>query len=200
MPVFSSFGLLFSPGNGWHAIKDRRYGVAWIFFGHTLPFALIAPLSGFYGTTGGGWQLGAGEPIKLTTESALQISLLYFLGMLVATLSVAWAGHWMARTYDAKQNFADSLTLASLTATPLFLVGLVQLRPELWLNLLVGLPALAMSVALFYNGVPVMLEIPKERAFLFSTAMLGFGLVALVAMIIATVLLWGAGFAPVLTH
>ena len=200
MPIFSSLGLLFHPGSGWQAIRERHYSAAQVFFGHTLPFALIAPLCGYYGTTRTGWQLGSGSPMKLTPDSALQISLLYFLAMLLATLSVAWAVHWMARTYDAKQDFAAGLCLASLTATPLFLVGLVQLQPELWLNLLLGLPALAMSVALFYNGVPVMLEISRERAFLFATAMLGFGLVALVALIAVTVLLWGAGFAPVLTH
>ena len=200
MPFFASLGLLFSPAKGWNAIKDRQYGAVLVFFTHTLPFALIAPLCGYYGTTGTGWKLGGGPPVKLTGESALQISMLYFIGMLVATLSVAWAVHWMARTYDAKQNFSDSLTLASLTATPLFLVGVVQLRPELWLNLMVGLPALAMSVAMFYSGVPVMLEISKERAFFFSKAMLGFGLVALVAMMIVTVLLWGAGFAPAFTR
>ena len=200
MPIFSSLGLIFNPNKGWQAIKDRQYGAFLIFFVHTLPFALIAPICGFYGTTRTGWQLGTSAPMKLTSESALQISILYFFAMLVATLSVAWALYWMSKTYDAKEDFASGLALASFTATPLFLVGFVQLRPELWLNLLAGLPALAMSVALFYNGVPVMLEISKERSFLFATAMLGFGLVALVAMIIVTVLLWGAGFAPELTH
>jgi len=51
-------------------------------------------------------------------------------------------------------------------------------------------------VALFYTGVPVMLDIPEERGFLFASAVLAFGLVVLVAMIIVTVLLWGHGFAP----
>jgi len=200
MPIFSALRLFFSPASGWQAIKDRHYAAVSVFFGHTLPFALIAPICGYLGTTRSGWQLGSGAPVKLTTASALQISLLYFFALLLATLSVAWAAYWMARTYDAKQDFAASLGLASFTATPLFLVGVVQLFPELWLNLVAGLPALAISIAFFYTGVPVMLDISRERAFLFATAMLAFGLVALVAMIALTVLLWGAGFAPVFTH
>ena len=83
-----------------------------------------------------------------------------------------------------------------MTATPLFLVGLVQLVPEMWLNLVLGLPALAWTIALFYSGVPVMLDISEERGFLLASAVLAFGLVALVAMLVVTVLLWGAGLAP----
>ncbi|MHC4109302.1 MAG: hypothetical protein ACYSTY_14580 [Planctomycetota bacterium] len=47
--------------------------------------------------------------------------------------------------------------------------------------------------------MPIMMEIPRERGFLFSSAMLAFGLVTLVAMLAVTVLLWGAGFAPSFT-
>ena len=44
-----------------------------------------------------------------------------------------------------------------------------------------------------------MMEIPPERGFLFASAVMAFGLVALVAMIAVTVLLWGAGLAPSFT-
>ena len=45
-----------------------------------------------------------------------------------------------------------------------------------------------------------MMEIPEERAFLFGSAVMAFGLVALVAMLAITVLLWSAGFAPSFTR
>jgi hypothetical protein len=86
--------------------------------------------------------------------------------------------------------------LASYTASPLFVIGLLQLYPILWLNLVIGLPALGYSIYLLYSGVPAMMEIPAERGFLFASAVLAFGLVSLVAMLAVTVLLWGVGLAP----
>jgi hypothetical protein len=196
MPIFKVLHLLFSPRAGWQAIKQSDYGAMQAFLGHTVLFALIPPVCGFIGTTRTGWNVGLDRPVRLTTESALQISILYYGALLVATLSVAWAVHWMARTYGARQSFSSGLVLATMTATPLFLVGLVQLVPEMWLNLVLGLPALAWTIALFYSGVPVMLDISEERGFLLASAVLAFGLVALVAMLAVTVLLWGAGLAP----
>ena len=105
----------------------------------------------------------------------------------------------MSETYGARQSLGRCIALASFTATPLFLVGLMQLYPVLWLNLVVGLPMLAYTAFVFYTGVPVMMEVSQERGFLFSSAVLAFGLVTLVAMMAVTVLLWGAGFAPQLT-
>ena len=79
------------------------------------------------------------------------------------------------------------------------MIGLLQLYPVLWLNLIAGLPVLAFTTYVFYSGVPIMMEIPEERGFLFSSAMLAFGLVTLVALLAITALLWGAGYAPSFT-
>jgi hypothetical protein len=196
MLIFRGLQLLVQPRAGWAAIKSKDYSATLAFFGHTVLFAFIPPVCGYLGTTRTGWSFGLDRPVRLAEESALEISVLYYFALLVATLSVAWAIHWMANTYGARRSFATAMVLATMTATPLFLVGFAALIPELWLNLVLGLPALAWTVALFYSGVPIMLDIPEERGFLLASAVMGFGLVALVAMIIVTVLLWGHGFAP----
>ena len=105
----------------------------------------------------------------------------------------------MAKTYGADQPLSQCVVLASYTATPLFLIGVFQLYPILWLNLVLGLPVLAYTIYLFYSGVPIVMEISEERAFLFSSAVLAFGLVTLVAMLAVTAILWGFGFAPQFT-
>jgi hypothetical protein len=82
----------------------------------------------------------------------------------------------------------------------LLLIGVMQFYPVLWVNFVVGLAALAYTVYLLYTGVPIMMDISKERGFLFSSAVITFGLVALVAMLAITVMLWGMGFAPEFTR
>ena len=200
MSIRHAFGLLAHPRAEWEAIRGRRYGVVHSLFVHTAIFALVPAVAGYLGTTRTGWQIGAGGVVRLTEASALRIAVLYYLAMVAATFSVAWVIHWMSRTYGASQPLGQCYALATYTATPLFLAGAMHLQPILWLNLLVGLPVLGYTVFIFYTGVPTMMEIPEERGFLFSSAVMAFGLVALVALLAASVLLWSTGFGPSFTY
>lgn len=198
-----SFGhvikLFTNPRSGWEAIHADRYSVGRVFFTHTAIFALIPAVAGYIGTTQVGFQVAGGELVHLTAQSAARIAVLYYLAMLAGVGTVGWAIHWMGKTYGADQPVGQCVALASFTATPLFLIGALNLYPVLWLNLVAGLPVLAFTTYIFYSGVPIMMEIPPERGFLFSSAMLAFGLVTLVALLAVTALLWGSGYAPTFT-
>ena len=89
----------------------------------------------------------------------------------------------MGATYGANVPLSQCVVLAAYTATPLFLIGIMELYPVLWVNLVVGIPALAYTVYLLYSGVPIMMGISEDRGFLFSSAVLAVGLVAFVALL-----------------
>ncbi len=188
--------LLANPKAGWRALREHPCTVGRCYAVHVLLLAAIPAVAGYIGTTQFGWRIGAGDPIRLTSESAALIALAYYFAMLVGVYSMGWMIHWMAGTYGAHPTLAQCVILAAYTATPLFLVGIAEIYPLLWLNLVLGLPALAWTVYLLYTGVPIMMDIPEERGFLFSTAVLAVGLVALVAMLALTAILWGFGIAP----
>ncbi|NKB63538.1 MAG: DUF1282 domain-containing protein [Gammaproteobacteria bacterium] len=78
----------------------------------------------------------------------------------------------------------------------MFLIGVCQVYPALWINFLFGLPALAYSVYLLYCGVPIVMEIPKEKGFIFASAVLAVCLVTLVGLLASTVILWSHGLGP----
>lgn len=166
---------------------------------HILILAAIPVISGFIGTTQIGWQIGTADTVKLTTGSAGFIAVCYYLVIIVAVFSVAWMIRWMGQTYGAMQSMTRCLVLAAYIPIPLFLVGITQVYPVLWFNLLMGIPAVTYTVFLLYIGIPVMMEIPHERGFLFSSAVLAFGLVGLVGMLAATVILWSFGLGPEFT-
>jgi hypothetical protein len=193
------WGLLANPEKEWKAIKAEHCTVTRCYCSHVLVLAAIPAIAGYIGTTQVGWQIGIREPVRLTHESALQISILFYLSMLVAVFTVGKLIHWMGKTYGSKQTVSQCVALAAYTGTPLFLIGLSLLYPQLWLNLLLGLPALAYTVYLLYTGVPTMMGIPKERGFLFASAVLAVGLVMLVGVLAATVILWSVGFGPMFT-
>lgn len=189
-------GLFADPRREWRAIRDERCTLTKCYCSHVLVLALIPALAGFTGTTQIGWRIGAGAPVRLTVESALLIAALTYLTMLAAVFTIGKLIHWMSMTYGATQPLAQCVALAAYSATPLWLIAVLWLYPVLWFNLLVGLPALAYSVYLLYTGVPIVMDIPEERGFLFASAVLAVGLVALIAVLAITVILWMSGFGP----
>jgi hypothetical protein len=189
-------GILFNPSEEWKKIRDVECTIGKCYCGYVFIMAAIAPISGYFGTTMFGWEIGAREAVKLSPDSALMIAIAYYLVMLVGVFSMGLMIHWMSKTYNVDQNLSRSIRLAAYTATPLFLVGIIELLPILWLNFVFGLPALALSVRLLYTGLPIMMEIDEDRGFLFSSAILAVGMVSLIVMMVAMAILWFNGFAP----
>ncbi len=191
------WGLMTHPEDEWKSIRKEHCTITKCYCSHVLLLAAIPAAFGYLGTTRVGWQVGAREAVKLTPDSALTIAILFYFTILIAVLTLGALIHWMGKTYGAKQPLPQCVALSAYTATPLFLISVMLLYPVLWLNLVLGLPALAYTVYLLYTGVPIMMGIPKERGFLFASAVLAVGLVMLVGVLAASVILWGAGAGPV---
>jgi len=189
-------GIFINPRKEWEAIRDDDCSVGKCYLSYVFLLAAIPPVSGYFGTTRFGWEIGAREAVKLSPDSALVIAIAFYLVMLIGVFSMGLMIHWMGQTYSADQPLSRCITLAAFVATPLFLVGIFELFPIIWLNFVIGLPALAYTVFLLYTGVPIMMEVNEERGFLFSSAVLAVGLVALICMLAAMAILWGNGFAP----
>ena len=154
----------------------------------------------YYGTSRIGWTVGdEGETIRLTVESARQISVLFYLTMLAAVAVIGYFVHWMADTYGAASTLTKGIVIAGLTSTPLFIAGLVGFYPLLWIDLLIGVAAVSWSVYLLYLGIPIVMGIPEERGFLFSSAVVGVALVILICVMVGSVILWDYGAAPAFT-
>lgn len=188
--------ILSEPRAAWTRIRDESWTIPELYLRVIVPLALISPVAGFIGTTSFGWQIGAGAPLKLTVPSAAQISIVYFGAILITVFVIGTMISWMSETYGAKQPLHRCVAIAAYAAVPLFLVGVFQIYPVLWINFLIGLPALAYAVYLLYLGVPIVMDISAERGFLFSSAVLAVGLVALVGLLASTVVLWSYGLGP----
>lgn len=194
------WGILSEPRATWARIRDEEWSIPEIYLRVVVPLALISPVAGYFGTTRVGWQIGAGSPIKLTDSSAAQISIVYFGAILVTVFVVGMLISWMSETYGSRQSLPRSVAIAVYSAVPLFLVGFFQVYPVLWINFLIGLPALAYAVYLLYLGVPIVMNISTERGFLFASAVLAVSLVALVGLLASTVVLWSYGLGPSFTN
>jgi len=195
-----TFGLLVRPSAQWRAIAALPESSFRTLILYPCFFALLPAVAWYYGTSQVGWTVGdSGETIKLTTQSARQISVLFYLAMLGSVAVIGYFVHWMSDTYGAQSTLTKGIVIAGLTSTPLFIAGLVGFHPLLWVDLLIGVFAVSWSVYLLYLGIPIVMDIPEERGFLFSSAVVGVALVILICMMVGSVILWDLGAAPAFT-
>jgi len=195
-----TFGLLVRPSAQWRTVADLPESSFKTLVLYPCFLAILPAVAWFYGTSQVGWTVGEhGETIKLTTQSARQICILFYLTMVACVAIIGFFIHWMSDTYGAESSLTRGIVIAGLTATPLFIAGLVGFYPLLWLDLLVGVAAVSWSVYLMYLGIPIVMNIPEERGFLFSSAVLAIAMVILICLMVGSVILWDFGAAPAFT-
>jgi hypothetical protein len=194
-----TFGLMVKPGSQWRSIAQLPESTLRTLLIYPAILAILPAVAWYYGTTQVGWTVGDGDPIKLTKESARQICILFYFTMLACISVIGYFIHWMAETYGADSSTVKGIVIAGLTATPMFLAGMVGFYPVLWLDMLVGVVAVSWSVYLMYLGIPIVMDIPEERGFLFSSAVLAICLVILICLMVGSVILWDFGAAPAFT-
>lgn len=190
------WGLYAHPVDEWHTIDERHESFKYS-MSHILLIALIPSICGYFSAVHIGWSIGAGDPIVLTESSALMLSGAMYVALVAGVFMLAYLAHWMAHTFGSEPTYTQTLELSAYTATPLFMAGLGALYPELWFVMMVGLVGLAYSVYLLYAGVPILMHIPEDRGFIYSSSVVTCGLILLVCILTATAMLWSSGYAPV---
>lgn len=189
------WGLYAHPREEWQTIEKRHESLMYSLV-HILTIALIPSICGYYAAAHLGWSIGAGDPIKLTKNSAMIMSVGMYGALIIGVFALAYLIHWMAKTFDSSPNFTQSLELAAYTATPLLMVGVTALFPVLWFVVLAGMGAVSYSVYLLYSGVPIMMNIPEEKGFIYASSVVTCGLVLLVSIMAASAIMWSMGFGP----
>lgn len=197
MSLAHSFGLLFKPDQEWKAIRKDSESTLRLYLGHVLILALIPAFAGFIGTTQVGWQIGDGQVTRLSMKSGLSLSILFYAAMLAGIFILGKFIDFFSATYGVSEQTPRGVTMAAYTATPIFLIGVIAVYPNIWVNMLAGLVAIAYAVFLLYEGLPILMKIPEDRGFMFATAVLTVGLVMFVALLAISVVIWSAGVGPV---
>lgn len=192
-------GILFNPLKEWNLIRENNDTILGHYIRYLILIAFLPPFAWFYGSTEVGWTLGE-RVIRLTPESAMQIMILFYVAILAGVAGLGFMIHWMAETYEANSStLSKGVGIAAYTCTPLFICGVTGFYPLLWLDMLLSLGAVGYTLYLLYIGVPIVMQIPQERGFLFASAMVGVGLVMMAGLLSLTVILWGMGAMPVFT-
>lgn len=196
-----TLGIFLHPDSEWESIRQEQRSFQSVFFGHIPFLALIPCVSAYVGVTKVGWTIGDGAPVLLAAESALAFCTLAYMGLLIGVYLFGEFINWMARTYgvqdDKQRRHDESGAMAVYVSTPMFLAGIFNIYPQLWLIVISLSIAGVYTVYLIYEGMPILMRLDKERAFMYSSSVITVGLVLMVSTMIATVLVWSMGTGPV---
>ena len=194
-----AFGLLVHPSTSWRDIAGMPASTLTTMVLYPCIMALLPAIAWYFGTTEIGWTVGDGDAIKLTKDSALAIIILFYFAMVSSVAVIGYFIHWMSETYGAESSFAKGIVIAGFCATPMFVAGIVGAYPILWIDMLIGVVAVCWAVYLLYLGIPIVMDIPEERGFLFSSAVIAICLVIFICILVGSVILWDFGAAPAFT-
>lgn len=198
-----TLGILLKPHTEWKIIRSEKNSFIQVFVSHVPFLALIPAISAYIGVTVVGWSIGDGEVIRLTSDSAMSLCALTYVALLASIYVLGEFINWMSRTFGVKESeevaHYEGTALAVYVSTPVLLAGFSLLFPSIWfVAVMMGLAG-AYSVYLLYEGTPILMNIPKERAFMFSSSVVTVGLVLMVSLLVATVVIWGMGVGPIYT-
>lgn len=198
--IHYGFELMVRPRKGWQTIAESHDSLIRALTLYPLFLAAFPALAWYFGASQVGWTVGnSNAVIRLTEVSAIEISLMFYMAMVLAINIIGYAIHWMSETYGAESTVSRGIVVSAFACTPLFLAGIVGIYPLLWLDFFVGVIALCWAVYLLYLGIPIVMQIPQERGFLFSSAIIAIALVMFVCILVFSILLWEYGFAPQFT-
>lgn len=189
------WGLYTHPREEWKSIENKHESLIHSLT-HILTVALIPSICGYFAAAHIGWSIGTGEVIKLTSQSAMFMSAAMYCAIIGSILALAVLIGWMAKTFDSKPEFSQSLEIAAYASTPILMSGLAALYPVLWFVVVVGMLALSYSVYLLYSGVPIVMRIPDEKGFIYASSVVTCGLVLLVSVMAVSAIFWSLGLGP----
>jgi hypothetical protein len=194
-------GIMLRPDIEWKAIRGGKHSFKQVFLNHVPFLALIPCISFFIGVTKVGWAFGSGDPVKLTVQSAAQLCILTYFALLAGVFFFGEFINWMSRTFGVKDSAEkrryNGTALAVHVTTPIFLMGASGLYPSLWLNVCVLGIAGTYAVYLIYDGLPILMNISEDQAFMFASSIVIVGFVLMMITLVCSTILWNIGLGPV---
>ncbi|MGI1678462.1 MAG: YIP1 family protein [Cellvibrionaceae bacterium] len=186
------FGLIFNPRQQWQTIGNLPDEGLKKNLPYALVLAIFPAVAWYFGTTQAGWQIGNGEDsfVRVAEDTALSLAGAFYVAMVIAVAAIGYFIHWMAHTYGAKSSPIKGIVIAGFTATPIFVAGIAGIYPIFWFDLILGTAAIAYAVYLLYLGIPIVMDIPQERGFLFASAIVAVALVMVTVVMGVTVIFW----------
>lgn len=190
------FTLMTRPDQAWTEIRTDEERNSSNYVMHLFLWALLPAVCMFIGTRYVGWSLVEGERVWLDTRSALQLSALIYISIILGTFIMGFFLRWMSRTFEARPTYNQCVGFTAYVITPFFIAGLGALYPSRWLAIAVLVAAGLYSTYLLFVGLPKFMRIDNHNTFLYGASTWAVGLLVLVNIKVPMILFWVLALDP----
>jgi hypothetical protein len=171
--------ILLAPATEWPEIEREAETPGATFVRYVAVLAAIPVLARFVGSA----LIGGYTPIVSGLIAAVG-NYAFALALVVAIALIIDA---LAPRYDGQKNFRKAFRLAAFSFTPVWIAGAFLLIPGLSFLTILGLYGLY----LLWVGLPLLLGVPREKAFPFAAAVVVCALALTLLMGVIQVIVWG---------
>lgn len=155
--------LIFEPINAWDRAVERRLGFS--IFVYLLPMLLIVGFAEGYGLVEWGRFQSPVIGVKKFTPEEAMLSEIVQLTLMVLIMGVCtYLIKALGETFHGKHNYTQAATVVIYGLSPLFLLRLLDVLPEinLWIPWALGI---LLTVKILYHGVPRVMQPDPPHAF-----------------------------------
>jgi hypothetical protein len=166
--------LIFSPMPTWDraVTAQRRWPV--IFFAHTLPLLLFTAAMEGYGLLHWGKSRGEIFPVKkFSVRETVIFESFEVIALVMVLFFAAGLIKNLASTFRGGRTFTQAFTVTAYGLSPLFLMRLLDVIPDLWPGVSWAI-GIMLSAAVLYHGLPRVMqpELPQAFGFFLSSVLL----------------------------
>ena len=173
--------ILLSPRAEWQVIDAEPATVASLYTGYIMPLAAIPAVCGAIGMAVFGYSIPiVGGTYRVPITTALTNAVVSFVFQLVGVYIFAFIVDALAPSFSGTKNMVQALKVAAYAATPIWVLGILQLFPGL--TPLAGLVGLLFMLYLFFVGLPICMKAPQDKA-------IGYAAVSIISMIVVGIVL-----------
>jgi hypothetical protein len=147
--------ILISPSTEWSRIDAEPATVASLFTGYAMILAAIGPVASLIGLALVGFPMGY----------AIANAVVSYIVTLAVVFVVSLIIDALAPSFGGTKNQVQATKVAVYSATPVWLVGILAVIPQLFLLMgLLALVALAYGVYLMFLGLPRLMRVAADKA------------------------------------
>ena len=160
------YRIFVQPATEWLVIEKEDRHVVELYLGYIVPLAALAPLATLIGTSVLGVRLPSGGSYRVPFGAAAVSALVQYALALFGIHVLAVIIDLLAPHFGGSTSRIRALQLAAFASTPSYVAGIAALVPALRVLGVAGL----YSLWLIYLGLPVMMRVPRGRAFAYTAS------------------------------
>jgi hypothetical protein len=170
--------IILKPTDTWAEIKTEQVTIKELYTSYAAILAAIPPIASFIGLSLLGFSMLAFSyriPIGWGISHAVVSYILSLVGLYVVALII----DALAPSFGSRKNQVNAMKVAVFSWTPSWIAGILMIIPALSpIAMLLSL----YSLYLFYLGLPILMETPKDKA-------MGYFIVTILVSIVVSILI-----------